>query len=52
MHRIARDLRDHYWYDELVQGTLEALDALLASGCEHDEPAGETRAGYLGEPAS
>jgi hypothetical protein len=50
MERIAADLRDHYWYDELVQRTLEALEAYLAErGQEHDPPA---RTDYLGEPAS
>lgn len=30
MERIESDLRDHYWYDELVQETIAALEDYLA----------------------
>jgi hypothetical protein len=30
MHRIDADLRDHYWYDELVQETIAAIEDYLA----------------------
>lgn len=50
MLRIAADLRDHYWYDELVHETLDAVEAFLADR----EQEGDSRApaDYLGEPAS
>ena len=30
MERIDTDLRDHYWYDELVHGTIAEIEAYLA----------------------
>jgi hypothetical protein len=30
VNRIAADLRDHYWYDELVQTTIEEIEDYLA----------------------
>lgn len=30
MERIGADLRDHYWYDELVHTTIEEIESYLA----------------------
>lgn len=30
MNRIATDLRDHYWYDELVHELLDEIELYLA----------------------
>lgn len=30
MNRIACDLRDHYWYDELVHELIEEIERYLA----------------------
>lgn len=30
MNRIAADLRDHYWYDELVHELLDEIERYLA----------------------
>ena len=30
MERIDADLRDHYWYDELVNETIEQIEQYLA----------------------
>jgi hypothetical protein len=44
VHRIDADLRDHYWYDELVQETIAAIEAYLALWAAVRDGLGETAA--------
>jgi hypothetical protein len=44
MLRIDADLRDHYWYDELVQQTIAAIEQYLALWAAVHEGPAETAA--------